>query len=197
VSELPDEKRPSFERRRKVFAGIANRNTATVEAAIGDVLDLHRRGFDSGPEDPRELVSLPVTSLVLLARDRGLDVSVDAPFVPDCAFEDCSGFSGRTAVLAVVGTQGPETATAIDTVLQTATTTTLQTATTTTLQTATAPAPLLDPAHPPPEPRPHRDRDRTASASRNRASVLPTLAGCSRHRPHPAPSRAFLARAGL
>lgn len=88
VAELPEEKRPYFERRTKIFAGIANRNTATVEAGLADFLDLHRRAFEGGPEDSRELVNLPATSLALLARDHGLDVSVDAPFVPDCVFEE-------------------------------------------------------------------------------------------------------------
>jgi hypothetical protein len=83
VSELPDEKRPSFERRTRIFAGIANRNRTTVEAGLADFLDLHRRGFDGGPTEPRDPVNLPATALTLLARNRGLDVSVDAPFVPD------------------------------------------------------------------------------------------------------------------
>jgi hypothetical protein len=52
VSELPDEKRPSFERRTRIFAGIANRNRTTVEAGLADFLDLHRRGFDGGPTEP-------------------------------------------------------------------------------------------------------------------------------------------------
>ncbi len=63
--------------------GILDGDGAEVVAGVEDLLDHHRDRIDGEPDTKSEVVSLPATALVLLARDRGLDVWVDSGFVPD------------------------------------------------------------------------------------------------------------------
>lgn len=62
--------------------GILDGDGAEVAAGVEDLLDHHRDRIEGEPDTKSEVVSLPATALVLLARDRGLDVWVDSGFVP-------------------------------------------------------------------------------------------------------------------
>lgn len=78
---------PDDEAIARVCRGLLDAEESAVVGGVEDLLEHHRDRIDGEPDSKSEVLSLPATALLVLARDRGLDAWVDSEFVPDVLVE--------------------------------------------------------------------------------------------------------------
>lgn len=68
--------------------GLIDGDAEAVTDAVEATLDAHADDVDDDPRGFREIVDRMAAAILVLARDRGLDVTVDSRYIPDALFDD-------------------------------------------------------------------------------------------------------------
>lgn len=68
--------------------GLLDGDAAAVTDAVEAMLAAHDENVGDDPRGFREIVDRTAAAMLVLARDRGLDVTVDSRYVPDALFDD-------------------------------------------------------------------------------------------------------------
>lgn len=65
-----------------IYEGLVDRNEQHVRSGIEQIVQYHERIVGSDPSERLEFINHIATALLVLARTRGLDISVDSEFIP-------------------------------------------------------------------------------------------------------------------
>lgn len=68
--------------------GLLNGDGEVVTEAIKAMLNAHESNIDGDPRGHSEIMDHTAAAVLVLARDRGLDVTVESEYTPDALFED-------------------------------------------------------------------------------------------------------------
>jgi len=68
--------------------GLFDGDAAAVTEAVEKMLDAHEAEVDGEPRGSREIVDHAAAAMIVLARNRGLNVTVESEYVPDALFDE-------------------------------------------------------------------------------------------------------------
>lgn len=70
---------------------ISSQDDSGVEAAVEQLLNIHKTNRSNNLSDPNSIMSYDATAFVILARQRGLNVQVQSPYIPSALVDYDSG----------------------------------------------------------------------------------------------------------